>query len=138
MAGRRRAAGPRYTDLMPTRVAIIGASSDRQKFANKALRAFRDRGYTAVPINPKEAEIEGEKCYASVLDVPGDVDMATFYVSPAVGLKILEDVAKKGIPEVWLNPGADGPLVVERARALGLKTVVACSILGVGASPAAY
>jgi uncharacterized protein len=126
-----------YTVPMPT-VAVIGASSDRQKFGNKALRAFRDRGYVVVPINPREAEVEGEKSYASVLDVPGDVDMATFYVGPAVGLKILEDVAAKGIPEVWLNPGADSPPVVERARALGLKTVVACSILGIGASPAAY
>ncbi len=123
---------------MPTTVAVIGASSDRQKFGNKALRAFRDRGYTVVPINPREAEVEGEKSYASVLDIPGSVDMATFYVSPAVGLKILEDVAKKGIPEVWFNPGADAPEVVERAKALGLKTVVACSILGVGASPSAY
>jgi len=123
---------------MPTVVAVIGASSDRQKYANKALRAFRDRGYSVVPINPKEPEVEGEKSYPSVLDIPGHVDMATFYVGPAVGLKILEEVAKKGIPEVWLNPGADGPQVVERAQALGLRTVVACSILGVGASPGAY
>jgi len=122
---------------MPT-VAVIGASSDRGKFGNKALRAFRDRGYRVVPINPKEPSVEGEKAYASVLDVPGAVDMATFYVAPAVGLKILDDVAAKAIPEVWLNPGADGPQVVERARALGLKTVVACSILGIGASPAQY
>jgi uncharacterized protein len=122
---------------MPT-VAVIGASSDRQKFGNKALRAFRDRGYTVVPINPKDPEVEGEKSYASVLDVPGHVDLATFYVGPALGMKILEDVVKKGIPEVWLNPGADSPQVVDRARSLGLKTVVACSILGIGASPAAY
>jgi uncharacterized protein len=122
---------------MPT-VAVIGASSDRQKFGNKAVRAFRDRGYTVVPINPKEPEVEGERSYASVLDVPGVVDVATFYVGPAVGMKVLEDVAQKGIPEVWLNPGADSPQVVERAQALGLKTVVACSILGIGASPAAY
>ncbi len=119
-------------------VAVIGASSDRRKFGNKALRAFRDRGYTVVPINPKEPEVEGEKSYASVLDVPGGVDMATFYVSPAVGMKILDDVVKKGIPEVWFNPGADSPEVVERAKALGLRTVVACSILGIGASPANY
>jgi uncharacterized protein len=119
-------------------VAVIGASSDRQKFGNKALRAFRDRGYRVVPINPKEPEVEGEKAYASILDVPGSVDMATFYVGPAVGLGILEDVAKKGVAEVWLNPGADSPQVVERARVLGLKTVVACSIIGIGASPSAY
>ncbi len=98
---------------MATTVAVVGASSDRQKFGNKALRAFRDRGYVVVPINPRESEVEGEKSYASVLDVPGQIDMATFYVGPSVGLKILEDVAKKGIPEVWLNPGADSPQVVD-------------------------
>jgi uncharacterized protein len=123
---------------MPRTVAVIGASSDRRKFGNKALRAFRDRGYAVIPINPKESEVEGEKSYASVLDVPGPIDMATFYVSPAVGLEVLDDIAKKGIAEVWFNPGADSPQVVDRAKALGLKPVVACSILGVGASPAAY
>jgi hypothetical protein len=123
---------------MPTTVAVIGASSDRQKYGNKALRALRDRGYTVIPINPKEPEVEGEKSYASVLEVPVPIDMATFYVAPAVGLRILDDVVKKGIPEVWLNPGADGPQVVERAQALGLKTVVACTILGVGAEASSY
>ncbi len=123
---------------MSTTVAVIGASSDRQKYGNKALRALRDQGYTVVPINPKEPEVEGERSYGSVLDVPVPIDMATFYVAPAVGMKILDDVVKKGIPEVWFNPGADGPQVVERARALGLKTVVASTILGAGAQPSSY
>jgi hypothetical protein len=123
---------------MPRTVAVIGASSDRKKFGNKALRAFRDRGYAVVPINPRETEVESEQSYPSVLDVPGPIDMATFYVSPAVGLRILDEIAKKGIAEVWFNPGADSPELVERAKALALKPVVACSILGVGADPSAY
>ena len=116
-------------------VAVIGASSDRSKFGNKAVRAFTRQGYTVVPIHPKEQEVEGLKAYASVLDVPGPVDMATMYLAPAVGMKVIEEVAKKGIPEVWLNPGADSPELAERSRALGLRTIVACSILGVGESP---
>ena len=123
---------------MPTVVAVIGASSDRHKYGNKAVRALRDKGYTVIPINPKEPEVEGEKSYGSVLDVPVSINLATFYVAPAVGLKILDDVVTKGIPEVWFNPGADGPQVVERAKALGLKTVITCSILHVGALPSSY
>jgi predicted CoA-binding protein len=119
-------------------VAVIGASSDRRKFGNKALRAFQHRGFTVVPINPREPEVEGLKTFASVMDVPGPIDMATFYVAPPVGLKLLDDVARKGIVEVWLNPGADSPELVERARALKLKPVVACSIIGIGEDPAAY
>ncbi len=123
---------------MPRIVAVIGASSDRHKFGNKAMRAFRDHGDIVIPINPKEPEVEGEKTYKSVLDVPGRIDMATMYVAPPVGVKVLDEIAKKGIVEVWLNPGADGPEVVERAEALGLKAIVACSIVGIGKSPSAY
>ena len=116
-------------------VAVIGASSDKTKFGNKAVRAFANQGYTVVPIHPREEAVEGWKAYKSVLDVPGPIDMATMYLAPALGIQVIEEVAQKGIPEVWLNPGADSPELAERARALGLRTIVACSILGVGESP---
>jgi uncharacterized protein len=119
-------------------VAIIGASNDRHKFGNKALRAFRAQGYTVVPINPRESTVEGERAYRTVTDYPGPIDEASFYVPPRVGLRVIEDVARKGIPVVWLNPGADGPELVARARVLGLKTQVACSIFAIGESPGRY
>ena len=123
---------------MPKRVAVIGASSNRNKFGNKALRAFEHQGYTVIPINPNETEVEGHRTYPSVLDVPGDIDMATVYVRPEVGVGVLDDLAQKKIPEVWLNPGADGPDVVSRARALGLRAIQACSIMGIGERPGNY
>jgi len=119
-------------------VAVIGASSDRGKFGNKAVRAFSHHGDTVVAINPREPEVEGLKTYASVMDVPGPIDMATFYVPPRVGLAVLDEVARKGIAEVWLNPGAASPELVERAKALGLQAIVACSIVAIGESPSMY
>ena len=119
-------------------VAVIGASSQRWKFGNKALRAFRHAGYRVVPINPRESEVEGERAYASVLDYPGVIDEATVYVPPRAGVKVMDDLARKGIETVWLNPGADGREVIDRARALGLRPIVACSILGIGESPGDY
>ena len=123
---------------MPKTVAIIGASNDRRKFGNKALRAFAHQGYTVVPINPHEREIEGHHAYATVLDVPGTIDMATVYVPPEIGIGVMDELAEKKVGEVWLNPGADGPEVVERARQLGLKAIQACSIIGIGESPGSY
>ena len=123
---------------MPKTVAVIGASSNRGKFGNKALRAFAHQGYTVFPINPHEREIEGHRAYASVLDVPGTIDMATVYVRPEVGVRVMEELATKKVGEVWLNPGADGADVVERARQLGVKTIQACSIIGIGESPRSY
>lgn len=119
-------------------VAIIGASSDRSKFGNKALRAFRQQGFTVVPINPREREVEGVRAYARVTDYPGTIDEATFYVPPEIGLSVIDDVAAKKIPVVWLNPGADDAELVDRARALGIETRVACSILGIGESPSRF
>jgi uncharacterized protein len=120
---------------MPKVVAVIGASSDRRKFGNRAVRAFRDQGHTVIPINPHETEVEGLKTYPSVLDVPGPIDMATFYVPPPVGERVIDEVARKGIGEVWLNPGADGEEVVARARTLGITPIVACSIIAIGENP---
>ena len=119
-------------------VAIIGASTDRRKFGNKALRAFRAQGYTVVPIHLTAAEVEGEKAYPSVLDYPGAIDEATVYLPAEAAMPVMEDIAKKVIPIVWLNPGADEPHVVARAQALGLQPRVACSILGIGDSPIRY
>jgi predicted CoA-binding protein len=119
-------------------VAVIGASANRAKFGNKALRAFEQNGYRVLAINPNEREVEGHKTFASVLDVTEPIDMATLYVPPDVGIRVIEDLAKKGVPEVWLNPGADDAAVVARARELGLNTIVACSIIGIGDSPYRY
>jgi hypothetical protein len=119
-------------------VAIIGASSNREKFGNKALRAFERQGYSVVPINPNEPEVEGHKTYRSVLDVPGHVDLATVYVPPRYGVRVMEELARKGVGEVWLNPGADAAEVVTRARELGLNVIQACSIIGIGETPWRY
>ena len=122
---------------MPT-IAILGASSDRSKFGNKALRAFRAQGFTVIPIHPREPAVEGEAAYASVLDYPGAIDEASVYLPAAIGVAAMDQLKQKGVPVVWLNPGADGPAVVARARELGLDTRVACSIIGIGDTPSRY
>ncbi len=119
-------------------VAVIGASRNRNKFGNKALRAFAAQGFSVIPINPHESDVEGYRTFASVLDVPGPIDMATMYVPAGAGMNVVEELARKGVPEVWLNPGADDDRVVARAKALGLKIVQACSIMGIGDSPGRY
>jgi len=121
---------------MPKTVAIIGASADRRKFGNRAVRAFLSEGYTVIPINPHEAHIEGLTTYRSVLDVPGPIDMASVYVQPAIGYELLDELEQKGIPEIWVNPGAESDELIAEARRRKLNVIEACSIVGIGLSPA--
>jgi hypothetical protein len=117
-------------------VAVIGASNDRAKFGNKAVRAFRQQGYTVFPVNLKESEIEGLSAFQSIRDVPVRPQMISVYLPPQVLLRILPDIAARGCDEIWLNPGTESDQVLAEAARLGLNVIQACSIVGVGMSPA--
>jgi len=123
---------------MARTVAVVGASSSRSKFGNKALRAFAAQGYRVLPINPNESEVEGLKTYASVLDVAERIDMATVYVQPDVTLRLLDEFAQKGIAEIWINPGAEDAAVVAEARQRKMNVIFACSIVGIGRHPGEF
>jgi uncharacterized protein len=116
-------------------VAIIGASSDRQKFGNKAVRAFQQRGFTVYPVHPQEKEIEGLPVFSTIRDVPVRPDIVTIYVGPEKLLRLLADIAARGCDQLWLNPGTSSDEALAEAERLGLKTVEGCSILAIGVSP---
>ncbi|MBN2307516.1 MAG: CoA-binding protein [Candidatus Hydrogenedentes bacterium] len=119
-------------------IAIVGASTDRTKYGNKAVRAFRDGGWTVYPVNPKESEIEGLQCYPSVAALPGPVDRVSMYVPARVGMRMLDDIAAARPAEFFLNPGSESPALVEQARTKGLEPVQACSIVNIGLRPDMY
>jgi predicted CoA-binding protein len=116
-------------------VAIIGASVDRNKFGNKAVRAFQQQGYVVYPINPNESVIEGLPAYESIADVPVRPQMVSVYLRPEILLEVLPAIAAKGCDELWLNPGTESAAVLAEAERLGLNVIQACSIMGIGVSP---
>jgi predicted CoA-binding protein len=121
---------------MPS-VAVIGASNDRGKYGNKAVRAYRQRGFTVYPVNPHETEVEGLPAYESIREVPERPNLISVYVRPQVLIKLLPDIASRGCDELWLNPGTESDEVLAEAERLKLNVIQACSIIGVGVSPAA-
>ncbi|HMO84366.1 MAG TPA: CoA-binding protein [Lacipirellulaceae bacterium] len=117
-------------------VAIVGASADRSKYGNKSVRAHAMQGYVVYPINPKGGVIEGYTVFERLADLPVErLDRVSMYVPPAVGLKMIDEIAAKGCDELWLNPGSESDELIEAARARGLEPVIACSIVDVGMSP---
>jgi uncharacterized protein len=118
-------------------VAILGASADRSKFGNKAVRAHVRQGFDVYPVNPKGGQIEGLKVFRSLAEVPVEsLDRISVYLPPHLGLAVLDEVAAKGCREFWLNPGSESQELVERSRVLGLEPIQACSIVAIGEDPA--
>jgi hypothetical protein len=116
-------------------VAVIGASAERRKYGNKAVRAYAEAGYTVFPVNPKESTIEGLRAYPSIEAIDRPIDYVSLYVPPAVGLKLLPAIAARQPKELWLNPGSESEDLIDAAADLHLRTVVACSIVALGRSP---
>jgi predicted CoA-binding protein len=61
--------------------------------------------------------------------------MASLYVPPEIGEQVIDQIARKQIAEVWLNPGAESDALIARARALSIRPIVACSIIAIGQNP---
>ncbi|MEN0109460.1 MAG: CoA-binding protein [Planctomycetota bacterium] len=117
------------SDRQPT-VAIIGASRDPAKPSHESVLAHASCGYRVFPINPSVDRIAGHEAYARVEDVPVQpLDRVSIYVPPTVGIELIDAIAAVGCVEFWLNPGAESDALIARAEALGLTTVVACSLI---------
>lgn len=121
---------------MKPAIAVIGASTNRHKYGNKAVRAYLQQGWDVYPIHASAATVEGLRAYQRMADLPvPGVDRVSMYLPPAIGLQVIDDVATKSVGELWFNPGSAATPVVERAKALGLKIVHGCSIVAIGVSP---
>lgn len=117
-------------------VIILGASTNRSKYGNKAVRAYLKQGYDVCPVNPKTDEIEGLPAYHRLADIPIEhPDRISVYLPPEVGIGLLEEIRDTGAKEVWFNPGSESPELLARAEELGLNVVTACSIVAVGMRP---
>lgn len=120
------------------RIAVIGASADRGKFGNKAVRALLRAGHEVFPVNPHETRIEGLRCYHTMGDIPGRVDAATLYVPSGIGESLAAAIIAKRVRLVYLNPGAESDALVAAFGKAGIEVRCECTILAMGFSPAEF
>jgi predicted CoA-binding protein len=102
---------------------VVGASPRRHKYGNKVLRCYQQAGRRAIPVNPREPEIEGVPCVASVLDLPEDVRSVSVITPPPVTERVVEQAIAKGIENVWMQPGAESEAAVEACRQAGINVI---------------
>jgi len=103
--------------------AVAGASSKPEKFGNKILKCYQQKGYRVIPIHPQEKEIEGVACVANVTDLPAEVVSISVVTPPAVTEKLVVRAAEKGIKNIWMQPGAESPAAVAFCRQQGINVI---------------
>ena len=89
------------------RIALVGASNNRQKFGNRIYCDLRSKGYHVIPVNPKDRQIEGDRAYASIGIMEELPDIVNFVVPPPVAMKVAQEAVELGIEHLWFQPGSE-------------------------------
>ena len=112
-----------------TRIAVVGASNNPEKYGNIIVRNLAAKGYTVLPVNPREKVIAGLPAYPSLRNVPGPVHVVSFVTPPPMTRKVLEEVAALGLPHVFLQDGSFDEDVLRYAATAPFKTVYHACIM---------
>ena len=86
-------------------IAMIGASSNPEKTSHGIMKKLQAVGYRVIPVNPNETEILGEKCYASLLDIPIQIDIVDVFRKAETTVPIAEEAVKIKAKALWLQSG---------------------------------
>lgn len=108
---------------------VVGASSRRHKYGNKVLRCYQQNGRRAIPVNPREQAIEGAACVASVEDLPDEVKSISVITPPAITERVVEEAVRRGIENVWMQPGAESERAIATCEAAGVNVIADGSCL---------
>ena len=111
------------------KVAVLGASDDPERYSYKAVSRLLEAGHTVFPVHPKLKEVLGLSVHSSLKDLPETADTITVYVSPAVSSAIASDILGSGARRLIFNPGSENPELAAKARAAGIHTVEACTLV---------
>jgi len=111
-------------DFLSQRVlAVAGVSKNKRKFGNTVFRELKAKGYRLFPVNPNAADIDGEKCYSSLRDLPEKADGVIIVTPPAETEKVINDAVAAGIHRVWIQQGAETGEAISLGREKGLSVV---------------
>ena len=109
--------------LAQKRIAVVGASRNREKFGNKIYRALKARGYEVYPINPAASQIEGDEAYPSLSALPLAMDGVITITPPEQTEKVAQECVRLGIKQVWMQPGSESEEAINFLKEHGISTV---------------
>jgi uncharacterized protein len=110
-------------------IAVVGLSHKRFRPSYGVSEYMKSAGYRIIPVNPNEREVLGEKAYASLEDVPEDVEIVNIFRRSEFVPEVVEAAIRKGARAIWMQEGVVHEAAAQRARAAGLDVVMDRCIL---------
>ncbi|HKM68613.1 MAG TPA: CoA-binding protein [Stellaceae bacterium] len=107
-------------------IVVVGASPRRERPSHGVMAYLQRRGYRTIPVNPNAAgdAINGERCYASLAEVPEPIDMVDVFRRPEAAGGVVDEAITVGAKVVWMQLGVRDDDAAARAEAAGLKVVM--------------
>jgi predicted CoA-binding protein len=105
-------------------IAVVGLSADELKASHRVAVYLKDQGYKIIPVNPKETHILGETCYASLSDVPEQIDVVDIFRKADDVPPLIEEAIKVKAKAVWMQEGIVNEAAAQKARSAGIKVVM--------------
>jgi len=112
-----------------TRIAVVGASNNPSKYGNVIVRNLVAKGYTVLPVNPRETTIAGLRAYPDLASVPGPVHLVDVVTPPEVSTGIVEQAARLGLPALWLQDGSYDDATLAAVEKASIPTVYEACIM---------
>ena len=109
--------------------AVVGATIDETKYGYKIYKKLKNHGYDVYPISPKYYEIDVDKAYKNLEDLPEKPDVVNFVVNPQIGLSIVEQCSNLGIKNIWLQPGTVSDDLLSLAEEKDINAIQACVLV---------
>ncbi len=110
-------------------VAVIGASDKPDRFSYKAFKLLQEKGHQVYPVHQRIKTVEGTPVFASIKDIPQDIDTVTLYVAADISNQLTNDILECVPQRIIFNPGAENPQLAAKAQAKGIHTVEDCTLV---------
>lgn len=111
------------------RLAVVGVSRSDKKFGTAIYTELKTRGYEVFGVNPQMETILGDKCYATVGELAGQVDGVVICLPPQKAAGVIREAAAAGLHKIWLQQGSQSLETGKVAREVGVTPVEGKCIL---------
>ncbi len=104
--------------------AVVGVTKKKERYGYKIWKILKEHNYNVYGVSPNYDELEGDKLYKSVSDLPEKVEVIDMVVSPKIGMSVLDKIKEAGIKYVFFQPGTYNEEIIKKAEELGLEYLV--------------